>query len=160
MVAWQKVALERIHTGKTITIDVSETELLFHCDDGDRTVRRTNNRPVTRIKGPPPPQDLRPKGDPDDMNPYETGRMADISEDNLEQVATPTDVANIIEQMTADLQAHPSEWENHTLERFLEALACYLPSQQQVYINNGEPYPVTPTWKLFAEALVAATGYE
>jgi hypothetical protein len=50
MVAWQKVALGRIHAGKTITIDVAETELVFHCDDGDRTVRRTNNRPVTRIK--------------------------------------------------------------------------------------------------------------
>ena len=35
---------------KTVTIDVSETELVFHCDDGIRTVRRTNNRPVTRIK--------------------------------------------------------------------------------------------------------------
>ena len=58
MVAWQKVALGRVHAGKTITIDVSETELVFHCD-GDRTVRRTNNRPVTRIKAHRPrKQDL------------------------------------------------------------------------------------------------------
>lgn len=50
MVAWQKVAIGRVHAGKTITIDVTETELAFHCDDGIRRVRRTNHRPVTRIK--------------------------------------------------------------------------------------------------------------
>jgi transposase InsO family protein len=56
MVAWQKVALGRIHAHQTITIDVSETELIFHCDDGMRTVRRTNNRPVTQIKAQRPPK--------------------------------------------------------------------------------------------------------
>lgn len=56
MVAWQKVALGRVHAHQTITIDVSETELVFHCDDGVRTVRRTNNRPVTQIKAQRPPK--------------------------------------------------------------------------------------------------------
>lgn len=50
MVAWQKVALGRVHAHKTITVDVSDTDLVFHCDDGHRTVRRTNDHPVTRIK--------------------------------------------------------------------------------------------------------------
>nr|WP_239136199.1 IS481 family transposase [Dactylosporangium siamense] len=50
MVAGQKVALVRIHAGETITIDVSGTELAIHCDDGTRTIRRTTDQPVTRIK--------------------------------------------------------------------------------------------------------------
>ncbi|MER5336847.1 IS481 family transposase [Micromonospora sp. NPDC002717] len=50
MVAWQKVALGRVHAGKTVTITVSDTELAVECDDGIRTIRRTNNHPVTRIK--------------------------------------------------------------------------------------------------------------
>jgi transposase InsO family protein len=54
MVAWQKVALGRVHAHQTITIDVSETELIFHCDDGVRTVRRTNNLPVSQIKAQRP----------------------------------------------------------------------------------------------------------
>jgi hypothetical protein len=50
MVAWQKVALGRVHAGETITIEVSDTELAVHCDDGIRMVRRTTEQPVTRIK--------------------------------------------------------------------------------------------------------------
>ncbi|WP_245730122.1 hypothetical protein [Micromonospora pallida] len=50
MVAWQKIALGRVHAGKTVTITVSDTELAIECDDGTRTVRRTNHHPVTRIK--------------------------------------------------------------------------------------------------------------
>ncbi|WP_141684628.1 hypothetical protein [Micromonospora sediminicola] len=49
MVAWQKIALGRVHAGRTVTITVSDTELAIECDDGIRTVRRINQRPVTRI---------------------------------------------------------------------------------------------------------------
>jgi hypothetical protein len=50
MVVGQKIALGRIHAHKTLTIDVSETELVIHCDDGPRTIRRTTTQPVTCIK--------------------------------------------------------------------------------------------------------------
>lgn len=50
MVVGQKVALGRVHAGKTLTVAVSETHLAVECDDGVRTVRRTTNQAVTRIK--------------------------------------------------------------------------------------------------------------
>jgi hypothetical protein len=50
MVVGQKVALGRVHAHKTVTIDVSETDLTIHCDDGPRTIRRTTDQPVTQIK--------------------------------------------------------------------------------------------------------------
>jgi hypothetical protein len=50
MVAGQKVALGRVHAGKTVTIDVTDTQLAIHCDDGTRTIRRTTDQPVTQIK--------------------------------------------------------------------------------------------------------------
>jgi transposase InsO family protein len=50
MVAWQRLALGRVHAGKTITIDVTDTHLTAHCDDGPRTIRRTTTHPVTSIK--------------------------------------------------------------------------------------------------------------
>lgn len=50
MVVGQKIALGRVHRHKTITIDVTDTELVIHCDDGLRTVRRATDQPVTRIK--------------------------------------------------------------------------------------------------------------
>ena len=43
MVARQTVALGRGHAGKTVTIDVTDTDLVVDCDDGPRTVRRTNH---------------------------------------------------------------------------------------------------------------------
>jgi hypothetical protein len=50
MVVGQKLALGRVHAHKTVTIDVTDTELTVHCDDGVRVFRRTTDQPVTRIK--------------------------------------------------------------------------------------------------------------
>jgi hypothetical protein len=50
MVVGQKVALGRINAGKTVTIEVTDTELTIHTDTGPQTVRRTNQQPVRRIK--------------------------------------------------------------------------------------------------------------
>jgi transposase InsO family protein len=50
MVARQPVALGRVHAGKTVTIDVTDTELVIGCDDGPRTIRRTNTLPIRNLK--------------------------------------------------------------------------------------------------------------
>jgi transposase InsO family protein len=50
MVVGQKIALGRVHAGKTVTIAVTDTQLQIACDDGVRTVRRTTDQSVTRIK--------------------------------------------------------------------------------------------------------------
>lgn len=94
------------------------------------------------------------------MNPYEAGRFAAVSRDDLQDVASPADVAQVVARMLDDLRAHPAEWENATLERFLDALSHCLAAQPQLYANLGQQYPSTAEWRLFAEALVAATGYE
>ncbi|GHJ47422.1 hypothetical protein Cs7R123_47640 [Catellatospora sp. TT07R-123] len=83
-----------------------------------------------------------------------TGRFAAVPLEDLRAVASAADAAQITERMLADLRADPAAWENGTLERFLEALACCLRA------NTGGPDPAVAEWRLFAEALVAATGYE
>jgi hypothetical protein len=50
VVARQTVALGRGHAGKTVTIDVTDTHLVVACDDGPRTVRRTNQLPIRNLK--------------------------------------------------------------------------------------------------------------
>jgi hypothetical protein len=90
--------------------------------------------------------------------PYDTGRFADVGD--VTQVNGRLDVARIIESMLSDLLAHPDEWENPTLDRFLEALAASLRGLPGLYANRGEQLPEDPSWKIFAEALVMATGYE
>jgi len=50
--------------------------------------------------------------------------------------------------------------ENHTLDRFLDALAACLDAVPPLHANRGEQLPTQPTWKLLAELLVMASGYE
>ncbi|MFF5292653.1 hypothetical protein [Paractinoplanes globisporus] len=54
IVARQVVALGRVHAGKTVSIDVTDTDLTIACDDGPRTVRRTNQLPIRNLKADRP----------------------------------------------------------------------------------------------------------
>lgn len=89
---------------------------------------------------------------------YETGRFANAGD--LSHVSSHTDVARVAESMLTDLRNHPDEWENPTLERFLDALAASLEGLPGLYANRGERFPESPTWKILAEAVVMASGYE
>jgi hypothetical protein len=89
-------------------------------------------------------------------NPYDTGRFADVFRDDLAAVDTAEDVAHIVELMLDDLRRDPQAWENATLDRFLDALAACLTHTPP---TPGQPGPA-PTWRLLAETLVKATGYE
>jgi transposase InsO family protein len=61
MVVGQKIALGRVHAGKTVSVAVTDTELAVECDDGLRTYRRTTDQPVRSIKAHRPRKvDLKP----------------------------------------------------------------------------------------------------
>jgi hypothetical protein len=50
VVCRQRVALGRIHAGRTVTVHVSEHTLAIELDGETRTLRRTTNRPVVVVK--------------------------------------------------------------------------------------------------------------
>lgn len=81
--------------------------------------------------------------------PNETGRFADVS---VNAVNTASDVSTVVRLMREDLTGHPDAWENSTLDRFLEAL-------EAVLVDHAGDVSA-PTWAVFAELLVTATGYE
>jgi transposase InsO family protein len=62
MVVGQKIALGRVHAGKTVAIAVTDTELAVECDDGLRTFRRTTDQPVRSIKAHRPRKVEHPSG--------------------------------------------------------------------------------------------------
>ncbi|WP_416903041.1 hypothetical protein [Micromonospora echinospora] len=90
--------------------------------------------------------------------PDETGRFAQVG--GLDQIASRADVARVVREMADDLRRNPSAWENSTLERFLDALSVSLSALPNLYANRGESFPDQPNWKILAEMLVMASGYE
>lgn len=103
---------------------------------------------------------LAPTGVPHDggvSDPYDTGRPADVDPSH---VATPDDLAGVIHAMVNDLRKHKDDWANTSLDEFLDALATSVEDIEQTYAARGEAAPDQPSWRLFAELLVAASGYE
>ena len=73
------------------------------------------------------------------------------------EVFTRDDFANFLEGVLNDFRATGrDEWENTSLERFLDALAGFAGARVVVGAGDLE----TPTWRTFAEMIVAATVYE
>jgi hypothetical protein len=68
------------------------------------------------------------------------------------------EVLDALDALQAEL-ASGADWENSTLERFLDAFSALLGSVENVYINGGRPVPTSP-WTLVAEALRGARFYE
>lgn len=93
---------------------------------------------------------------PDD---YSTGRAAEAGDPA--QVTSRDDLRRFVGQMLADfVGSGVLEWENATLERFLEALGGYLGDLDGYFRNRGEAVPDQPDWHLVALLLLAASGYE
>jgi hypothetical protein len=51
------------------------------------------------------------------------------------------------------------EWENDTLERFLDGFSALLGSIENAYANTGQSLPVDP-WLIVAEVFRGARDYE
>lgn len=75
------------------------------------------------------------------------------------QVESLTDLLVVLTRLRASLATNPSSWENSNLEDFLEAMAAWVGTFPQPYINTGQSIP-EPDWKLLADCLLAASSYE
>jgi hypothetical protein len=80
--------------------------------------------------------------------------------EQVETIDSRASLIEFIEALRKDLQANPNEWENHTLDRFLSALASWIDDSEAYYLNQGRPIPSSPSWKNVAEMLIAAKTYE
>lgn len=77
------------------------------------------------------------------------------------KVMSPKDLSGFIGKMLIDYQTNKDNWENITLERFLEAMAAWVDEMDGYYENVGEPFDENqPSWSNFSDILSAATMYE
>lgn len=80
--------------------------------------------------------------------------------DQIKDVDSKERLADFVAALLRDLESNRKEWENVTLESFLEAMESWVRSMDNYYKNTGEPIPDTPTWRTFADILLAARVYE
>jgi hypothetical protein len=91
--------------------------------------------------------------------------MKDVSGDTLvemaETIGTKDEFVAFAKAFLENFRHHPEEWENDSLESFLVGLAGFAQNSEGYYVNIGAAIdPAAPTWRLFADILLAARIYE
>lgn len=79
---------------------------------------------------------------------------------DVASVRSREDLATFVLALRQDLLANRAEWENPTLEQFLEALAAWCTDMPGYFLNRGVEQPEQPDWNLVARMLMAASIYE
>lgn len=85
--------------------------------------------------------------------------MMDIKT-RAKMVTSRDEFVQFAKALRGDLSLHPEEWQNRTLDDFLEALSAWVQDMDGYYINNQLPEPKSLDWKILAEMMLAAKYYE
>ncbi|MED4229384.1 hypothetical protein [Neobacillus cucumis] len=78
----------------------------------------------------------------------------------VENVKSRADLIKFIHHLRMDLQTNKDEWENITLEDFLEAMDAWVNDIEGYYVNSNQSVPKQPSWKTIADILYASSMYE
>ncbi|MFF9018052.1 hypothetical protein ACF09C_34485 [Streptomyces sp. NPDC014870] len=78
----------------------------------------------------------------------------------LPEPRTREDMVAFLRDLHKDFRSRGHEWENGTLDDFLEALAAWVHDAHGAYRNAGEQFPADGDSTFMARALHAATIYE
>lgn len=77
------------------------------------------------------------------------------------RIETRSDFIKFLRLLEINAAFHSRDWENDTLATFVAAMGNWTNDCDGYFKNMGqEVCPDTPTWKLFAEILLAAKVYE
>jgi hypothetical protein len=91
--------------------------------------------------------------------------MSDISGDAIveraQAIQSKADFATFLQLLLRDCRENPDEWENDTLERFLEAMSSFVSDMEGYYAGINIAVDLDkPRWRQFADILLAARVYE
>ncbi|MEU3371098.1 hypothetical protein ABZ734_11555 [Streptomyces sp. NPDC006660] len=76
------------------------------------------------------------------------------------EVSSREEFVAFVRELHQDYLRRGNEWENQSLDQFLEALAAWLDASPGWYRNFGKKLPEEGGWTFLARALQAATVYE
>lgn len=81
--------------------------------------------------------------------------------DFVENIKTKGDFESFMSMLIKDLRENRGDWENNELEPFLDGIKRFTEVLDNYYSNARiEADTSIPTWKMFAEVLLAAKVYE
>lgn len=80
--------------------------------------------------------------------------------EKIEQVNSREDLIKFIFDLRNDLHKNKENWENVTLENYLEAMEAWTNDMDGYFMNIKQPMPEQPSWKLIAKILYASSMYE
>ncbi|NJM05942.1 hypothetical protein HC891_06680 [Candidatus Gracilibacteria bacterium] len=80
--------------------------------------------------------------------------------EDTDAIQNHKDLTRFVLQLREEFLQDPQNWENRDLDSFLEALAAWIGSMENAYRNNNLPFPEPPSWRTFADMLLAARIYE
>ena len=81
--------------------------------------------------------------------------------DRVRLVQSRREFIAFVNLLLKQYQEQPEEWgQNRDIQSYLTAVKASAASIDGVYLNDDEPFPEQPTWRLFAEILWMATDYE
>ena len=80
--------------------------------------------------------------------------------ETVSQIQTREDFIQFLQELLRDLRTAPEQWENATLEDFLEAMAAWGEDADGYCANQDITVPQQASWKTLGEMLLAAKIYE
>ena len=72
-------------------------------------------------------------------------------------VKDKSDFVEFLKHLLHDLENKPDEWQNTSLDMYIECMAAFLESSKNPSFSEID---FTPAWSVFAEIMVAASIYE
>lgn len=91
--------------------------------------------------------------------------MVDLYGDALvetaERITGRAEFTDFVRALLENFRRHPEEWQNTTLEDFVKGLAGFVENMDGYYANIGAKLNCDiPSWRVFADILLAARVYE
>lgn len=80
--------------------------------------------------------------------------------DILNKIENKGDLVNFIGVLINDLQVNPNEWENISLQNYLEAMQSWIEDMDGWEINSKIDTSKMTSWQLIGHILLASKIYE
>ncbi|MDM5248889.1 MULTISPECIES: hypothetical protein [unclassified Lysinibacillus] len=80
--------------------------------------------------------------------------------EKIEQVATKDEFLEFLNMLSKDFKLNVDEWENKSINNYLEAIESWIEAMEGYYINSGLPVPNNIDWNFLATVFYVGKIYE